>query len=86
MGSNGPRRYKFRKKNFRWIGHTLRKEDGEIPKAVLLWESSGKQKRRKTKEWLEKIGYKRSGEKLVRTKVPAADRRKWKELVNNPRF
>ena len=31
------RRYKFRnkKRKFRWIGHTLRKEDGEIPKAAL---------------------------------------------------
>jgi len=27
----------IRKKKFRWIGHTLRKEDGEIPKAALLW-------------------------------------------------
>ena len=28
---------KIRKRKFRWIGHTLRKEDGEIPKAALLW-------------------------------------------------
>jgi hypothetical protein len=27
-----------RKRKFRWIGHTLRKEDGEIPKAALLWK------------------------------------------------
>ena len=26
----------IRKRKFRWIGHTLRKEDGEIPKAALL--------------------------------------------------
>jgi len=25
-----------RKRKFRWIGHTLRKEDGEIPKAALF--------------------------------------------------
>jgi ribosomal protein L28 len=25
------------KRKFRWIDHTLRKEDGEIPTAVLLW-------------------------------------------------
>ena len=25
------------RKKFGWIGHTLRKEDGEIPKAALLW-------------------------------------------------
>jgi hypothetical protein len=38
----------IRKSKFRWIGHTLRKEDGEIPKAALLWNSSGKQEERKT--------------------------------------
>jgi hypothetical protein len=27
----------IRKRKFRWISHTLRKEDGEIPKATLLW-------------------------------------------------
>ena len=26
----------IRKRKFRWIGHTLRKEDGEIPKSALL--------------------------------------------------
>ena len=43
MESNRTRRYKFRntKKKFRWIGHTLRKEDGEIPKAALLLNPQG---------------------------------------------
>jgi hypothetical protein len=38
MESNRPRGYKFRKKEkkFRWIGHILRKEDGEVSKAALL--------------------------------------------------
>ena len=31
----------IRKRKFRWIGHTLRKEDGEIPKAALLWNPQG---------------------------------------------
>jgi hypothetical protein len=26
----------IRKRKFRWIGHTLRKEGGEVPKATLL--------------------------------------------------
>jgi len=30
--------------NFRWIGHTLRKEDGEVPKAALLWNPQGRRK------------------------------------------
>jgi len=40
MESNRTRRYKFR-----WIAHTLRKEDGEIPKAALLWNPQGNRKR-----------------------------------------
>ena len=31
----------IRKRKFRWIGHTLRKEDGEVPKAALLWNPQG---------------------------------------------
>ena len=52
MESNRTRRYKCRnkKRKFRWIGNTLRKEDGETPKAALLWNSSGKQEERKTKK------------------------------------
>ena len=46
MESNRTGRYKFRnkKKKFRWIGHTLRKEDGEIPKAALHWNPQGNRK------------------------------------------
>jgi hypothetical protein len=33
-----------RKRKFRRIGHTLRKEDREIPKAALLWKSQGSSK------------------------------------------
>jgi hypothetical protein len=35
----------IRKRKFRWIGHTLRKEDGEVPKAALLWNPQGSRKR-----------------------------------------
>jgi hypothetical protein len=37
----------IRKRKFRWIGHTLRKEDGKISKAL---EPSGKQEERKTEK------------------------------------
>jgi len=40
----------IRKRKYRWIGHTLRKEDGEIPKAALLEEPSGKLEERKTEK------------------------------------
>jgi hypothetical protein len=35
----------IRKRKFRSIGHTLRKEDGAIPKAALLWNHQGNRKR-----------------------------------------
>jgi hypothetical protein len=34
----------IRKRKFRWIDHTLRKDDGEIPKAALLWNPQGNRK------------------------------------------
>ena len=35
----------IRKTKLRWIGHTLRREDREIPKAALLWNPQGNRKR-----------------------------------------
>ena len=35
----------IRKRKFRWIGHILRKEDGEIPKSALFWNPQGNRKR-----------------------------------------
>jgi hypothetical protein len=49
-------------RKFRWIGHTLRKENGELPKAALLWNPQGSKKRgipklagedRSPKKWVE---------------------------------
>jgi hypothetical protein len=35
----------IRKRKFRWVSHTLRKEDGEIPKAAFLRNPQGNGKR-----------------------------------------
>ena len=48
----------IRKRKFRWIGHTLRKEDGEVPKTALLWNPQGN---RKTEKQLKKISNQGSG-------------------------
>jgi len=40
----------IRKRKFRWIGHTLRKEDGQITKVALFWNPQGKKEERKTKK------------------------------------
>ena len=39
----------IRRRKFRWIGHTLRKEDGEVPKAALLWNPQRSRKRGRPK-------------------------------------
>jgi hypothetical protein len=69
MESNRTRRYKFRhnKRKFRWIGHTLRKEDGEIPKAALLWKPQGNRKRGRPRNSWRRSVIKEAG-------------RSWKEL------
>jgi hypothetical protein len=39
----------IRKRNSVWIGHTLRKDGGEIPKAALQWNTQGSRKRGRSK-------------------------------------
>ena len=72
-----------RKRKFRWIGHTLRKEDGEIPKAALLWNPQGNRKReRRRNSWRRSVieGVGRNWNEL---RFLAADRQKWKGLIDN---
>jgi hypothetical protein len=57
----------IRKRKFRCISHTLRKEDGEVPKAALLWNPQGSRKRGRPK-----INWRRSVTKEVG--------RRWNEL------
>ena len=70
----------IRKRKFRWIGHALRKEDGKIPKAALLRNPQGDRKRgRLRNSWrrsvIKEVG--RSWNEL------AAERQKWKGLIDN---
>jgi hypothetical protein len=87
MESNRPRRYKFRnkKKKIGCIGHTLRKEDGEIPKATLLWNPQGSRKRGRPKNSWRRSAIKEAGRSWNELRFLAADRQKWKEIVDNLR-
>jgi hypothetical protein len=85
MKSNRTRRYKFRnkKRKFRWIVQTLRKEDREIPKTALLWNPQGNRKRgRQRNNWRRSVI-----KEVVRSwnelRSLAADRQKWKGLIDN---
>jgi hypothetical protein len=85
MESNKTGRYKCRnkKRKFRWIGHTLRKEDGEIPKSALFWNPQRNRKRgRPTNSWRRSV-IKEAGRRWNELRFLAADRRKWKGLTDN---
>jgi hypothetical protein len=73
----------IRKRKFRWIGHTLRKEDGEIPKAALLWNPQGSRKRGRPKNSWRRSVIKEAGRSWNELRFLAADRQKWKELIDN---
>jgi ribosomal 50S subunit-associated protein YjgA (DUF615 family) len=58
----------IRKRKFQWIGHTLRKVDGEIPKAALQWNPQGSRKRGRLKNSWRRSVMKEAG-------------RSWSELM-----
>jgi len=72
-----------KKKKFRWIGHTLRKENGEIPKAALLWNPQGSRKTGRPKNSWRRSVIKEVGRSWNELTFLAADRQKWKELIDN---
>ena len=85
MESNRTRRYKCRnkKKKIKWIGHTLRKEDGVMPKAALLWNPHRNRKRgRPRKSWRRSV-IKEAGRSWNELRFLAVDRQEWKGLVDN---
>jgi len=83
--SNRTIRYKCRnkKRKFRWIGHTLRKEDGETPKAALLWNPQGNKKRGRPRNRWRRSVIKEAGRSWNELRFLAADRQKWKGLIDN---
>jgi len=64
----------IRKRKLRWIGHTLRKEDGDIPKAALLWNPQGSRKRRRPKNSWRRSVIKEVGRSWNEPRFLAADR------------
>jgi len=73
----------IRKRKFRWIGHTLRKEGGEVPKAALLWNPQGNRKRGRPKNSWRRSVIKEAGRSWNELSFLAADRQKWKGLIEN---
>jgi len=71
------------KRKLRWIGHTLRKENGEIPKASLLWNLQGSRKKGRPKNSWRRSVIKELGRSWNELRFLEADRQKWKELIDN---
>jgi hypothetical protein len=76
MKSNRPGNINLekRERNFRWIGHRLRKENGEIPKAALLWNPQGSRKRGRPKNSWRRLVIKEAGRSWNELRFLAADR------------
>jgi hypothetical protein len=73
----------IRKRKFRRIGHTLRKEDGETPKSALSWNSQGNSKRGRPRNSWRRSVIMEAGRSWNEVRFLAADRRKWKGLIDN---
>jgi hypothetical protein len=70
-------------RKFRWIGHTLRKKDGAIPKAALLWNTQGNRKRGRPRSSWRRSVIKEVSRSWNELRFLAADRQKWKGLTDN---
>ena len=75
----------IRKRKFRWVCRTLRKEDGELPNAALMWNPQGNRKRGRPKHRWRRSVVKEAGRSWNELRFLEADRQKLKELVDNLR-
>jgi len=73
----------IRKRKFKWIGHTLRKEDGEIPKSALFWNPQGNGERERPRNSWRRSVNKEADRRWNELRFLTADRRKWKGLIDN---
>jgi len=73
----------IRKRKFKWIGHTSGKEDEETPKAALLWNPQGNRKRGRPRNSWRRSVVKEAGRSWNELRFLAADRHKWKGLIDN---
>jgi hypothetical protein len=74
----------IRRRKWRWVGHTLRKDHPNVTRQALEWNPQGKRKRGRPRQtWrrslLEEL--KPTGMSWETAKLIAGDRMKWKEMV-----
>ena len=74
----------IRRRKWRWIGHTLRKDQSNITRQALEWNPQGKRKRGRPKQtWRRSLIDEAKAAKLSwdTIKRAAKDRRKWRTTV-----
>ena len=73
------------KRKYKWIGHTLRKQDNEIPKQALRWNPRGNRRRGRPRHtWRRQVNkeLEEMGMTLDQAEQLAQDRRGWRNFAN----
>jgi hypothetical protein len=52
-----PIELQIKKRKWKWIGHTIRKDENAVERIALDWNPPGHEEERKTKEDLEEVSY-----------------------------
>lgn len=74
----------IKRRKWRWVGHTLRKDDAEIPKTALTWNPQGQRRRgRPRKTWRTTVAQeaKSIGKSWMELRHLAQDRDRWRRTV-----
>jgi hypothetical protein len=74
----------IKKRKWKWIGHTIRKDENAVERIALDWNPQGRRKRgRPKKTWRKSImeEAQREGRTWREVKRLAADRSRWKSFV-----
>jgi hypothetical protein len=73
----------IRKRKFRWIGHTLRKDDEQPSKVALQWNPQGKRGRGRPGNSWRRSTLREAGRSWSELRYLVADRDEWRKLVDN---
>jgi hypothetical protein len=79
-----PIELQIKKRKWKWIGHTIRKDENAVERTALDWNPQGRRKSgRPKKAWRRSVMEKaqREGRTWREVKGLAADRSRWKSFV-----
>jgi hypothetical protein len=73
----------IRKRKFRWIGHTLRKDDERPSNVALQWNPQGNRGRGRPRNSWRRSSLREAVRSWSELRYLAADRDKWKKFVDD---